>query len=282
MVESTYLDFPRRERFPLAVRHQVPGEVLANQYHDHEFSEIIIVNNGSGIHCIDSRRRRIERNDVLVIHPGGRHAFSDCETLDLYRIIYDCNIPLPALEAANLDFVKVVYPLGSPVDPFSPAASLPDYDHELIINLVCRLSYEIHRKRLGHTVMVPTMFVELVLYLARSDSQKIEKEQLWLLQAPVAYLSNNFRAPFDLDKLTKLAGMSERGLFRHFKKVLGMSPLQYLQQIRVQYAMERLQKSHDSIAAIAVQCGFCDSNHLCKVFRNSTGMTPLAFRKQHF
>jgi AraC-like DNA-binding protein len=61
-----------------------------------------------------------------------------------------------------------------------------------------------------------------------------------------------------------------------------MSPLQYLQLIRVQHAMERLQKNRDSIAAIAAQCGFCDSNHLCKVFRKSTGLTPLAFRKQHF
>lgn len=279
-MENTYIDYPQREKFPLAVRHKASGEVLPDDYHTHDYSEIIIVKDGQGIHCANNKTRCIvKRNDVLVVHSEMTHAFSDCETLELYEIIYDRNVPLPALETSNLELVKFLYPKGKVIETCDPVTYMPEYDHELIINLIRRLSFEIHRWQVGRQLMIPTMFVELVIYLNRSESQRIEKEKPWLLQAPAAFLSRTYHEPFDIEKLKKAAGMSGRSLYRHFKKEFGTTPLRYLQLIRVQAAMEKLQHTSDSIENIALGCGFCDSNHFCKVFRESVGVTPSRFRK---
>ena len=98
--------------------------------------------------------------------------------------------------------------------------------------------------------MIPTMFTELIVYFARGESLEEEKEQLWLLQAPIEYLNNHYRNPLDLNKLSRLAGMSERSLFRHFQKVLGVTPNRYLQKIRIQHATEYLKNSFQSQAAL--------------------------------
>ena len=72
--------------------------------------------------------------------------------------------------------------------------------------------------------------------------------------------------------------MSERTLFRHFDRMFGMSPNNYLRKIRIQKAEELLRKTHYEINEIAVKCGFCDSSHFCRVFHSVTGETPLQFR----
>ena len=74
--------------------------------------------------------------------------------------------------------------------------------------------------------------------------------------------------------------MSERSLFRHFQKTLGMSPNRYLHKIRIQKACELLEGTHFSIGEIALRCGFRDGNHLTKIFRSVTGTTPFSFRRE--
>ena len=47
----------------------------------------------------------------------------------------------------------------------------------------------------------------------------------------------------------------------------GMGPYEYLIKIRALHAMELLRDKSLSIGEIALRCGFCDSNHLCKIFK---------------
>ena len=282
MPEKKYPDYPLPEKFPLAVKLLEKGTVQEDQYEMCEFSQLILVTEGAALHCIGIRRHLIQRNDVLIVHAGTIHAFTDCSDLGIFIIIYDSHIPLPMLEAGGLALVEQLYPHGNAdFDPLFPVTRIPDYDHELYVNLIRRLSYETHRMRIGRNIMIPTMFTELIVYFARGESLEEEKEQLWLLQAPIEYLNNHYRNPLDLNKLSRLAGMSERSLFRHFQKVLGVTPNRYLQKIRIQHATEYLKNSLFGIEEIAFKCGFCNGNHLSKVFRREVGISPVTFRKKN-
>ena len=281
MADRKYSDYPQPEKFPLAVKLLEKGSVAEDQYEKHDFSELILITEGCGLHCIGSRRCPVKENDVLIVHAGTIHAFTNCSTLGVFVIIYDANVPLPAL-TADLPLVEHLYPHGEPVfDQLCPVTQIPDYDHGLYVNLIRRLSYETHRKRIGRNVMIPTMFTEIIVYFARGKSMEEEKEQLWLLQSSVEYLNNHYRDKLDLNKLGKLAGMSERNLFRHFQRVLGMSPNRYLHKIRIQQAAEYLKNTVLGVEEIAFKCGFCNGNHLYKVFCREMGVSPAVFRKKY-
>ena len=73
--------------------------------------------------------------------------------------------------------------------------------------------------------------------------------------------------------------MSNRVFFRRFREQTGMSPREYLHKKRLALAEELLRRSDRSIAQIAEECGFCDSNHLTKLFTASYGRAPRIFRK---
>ena len=81
MPEKKYPDYPLPEKFPLAVKLLEKGTVQEDQYEMCEFSQLILVTEGAALHCIGIRRHLIQRNDVLIVHAGTIHAFTDCSDL---------------------------------------------------------------------------------------------------------------------------------------------------------------------------------------------------------
>ncbi len=279
-----YINYPQPEKFPLAVKilmdEPEQEQIKEDSFRKHEYSELIIVYSGTAEHRIGNRCVKIKADDVLVIHPGIENQFSNLEDFRLLTVIFDSSVLPPVFNGANLPFVAQLFPGDSKVDCLNPVTRIPTYDRGLCENLIRRLSYETHRERIGRNIMIPLLFTELIIYLARGDSMKIEKEELWRIQSPAEYLNLHYQEPLNLKKLERLAGMSERSLFRHFQHTLGMSPNKYLHKVRIQKACELLTESQKSIGEIALLCGFCDSNHLAKIFHSVTGTTPFAFRRK--
>ena len=54
----------------------------------------------------------------------------------------------------------------------------------------------------------------------------------------------------------------------------------HLMKIRLRHARELLLSTDKSLTEIAQECGFCDSNYLCLVFRKKYGLPPHQYRLQ--
>ena len=100
------------------------------------------------------------------------------------------------------------------------------------------------------------------------------------LERVVDYMKANLTQDLSILDLATLTGMSESHFSRSFKQSVGTAPYQYLMQQRVERARQLLQQQAVSIGDIALECGFANQTHLTKVFRQMTGMTPKAYRKQ--
>jgi transcriptional regulator GlxA family with amidase domain len=81
--------------------------------------------------------------------------------------------------------------------------------------------------------------------------------------------------------MARAAGMSARAFERSFGREYGLPPQQYLKRLRVQTACRMLVDSRESIAGIALRCGFADQSHLTREFRRVTGLTPGAYRETY-
>jgi transcriptional regulator GlxA family with amidase domain len=74
--------------------------------------------------------------------------------------------------------------------------------------------------------------------------------------------------------------MSKRNFQRIFKRAIGMSPINYLIQVRLQKARKLLRESGYDMNDVAVMCGFSDSNYFIKCFKEAYHTTPLKFRQK--
>jgi AraC family transcriptional regulator len=65
-----------------------------------------------------------------------------------------------------------------------------------------------------------------------------------------------------------------------FKAATGVTPSHWLQQYRVEMAMQLLGTTALPIAEIAIECGFADQSHFTRVFSRFAGSSPRTWRKQ--
>jgi AraC-like DNA-binding protein len=78
--------------------------------------------------------------------------------------------------------------------------------------------------------------------------------------------------------IAKQVGMSYSWFRRIFKQYTGFSPLQYVQELRLQKSKDLLTNTMNPIKEIAFDSGFENADYFCTAFRNKTGMSPLKYR----
>jgi len=74
--------------------------------------------------------------------------------------------------------------------------------------------------------------------------------------------------------------MTPRTLSRHFASAVGMSPIQYVQKLRVERATQLLETGHASLESVAAQVGYADPSTLRKLLRRERGVTARDVRSR--
>ncbi len=99
------------------------------------------------------------------------------------------------------------------------------------------------------------------------------------LQLAIEYVTKNWDKAFSVCDLANHCGVSESTIFHSFNKNLGQTPINFVNSIRINIAIEHLENSRYSVSKISELVGFHSENHFRKVFYAFTGTTPLKFRK---
>jgi transcriptional regulator GlxA family with amidase domain len=94
------------------------------------------------------------------------------------------------------------------------------------------------------------------------------------------WLQAHLEQPYNLPALAEAAATSERTLLRHFRQAVGMTPLEYLHQLRVERAKVMMEVSLHNFHTIASACGYADAGSFRRLFHQATGMNPSVYRKR--
>ena len=97
----------------------------------------------------------------------------------------------------------------------------------------------------------------------------------------IAFLQTHFREKLTLDQVAQAASVSRNTCLSCFRRVLGLSPMEYLTQRRLEYALHLLLTSDLPVAQVAEACGFGDASYFGKRFRKQMGLTPSQYRHRH-
>jgi transcriptional regulator GlxA family with amidase domain len=95
-----------------------------------------------------------------------------------------------------------------------------------------------------------------------------------IVKRALLLMQQRIDAPLSVAEIARQIGISKRQLERHFRSALHTSPQAAFLDIRLSFARHLLQATEKSISAIAVECGFCDSSHLSRMFRRRYDCTP--------
>lgn len=97
----------------------------------------------------------------------------------------------------------------------------------------------------------------------------------------ICYTEENLDAEITLTEVARASGLSERTLLRRFTEDLGMTWTQTLRRLRMIRAVELLSEEGNQIVQVSLNVGYNSNSAFNKAFREFSGLTPSAFRKQH-
>lgn len=273
------------KKIPLSVVYMPPGREVQKGFHKHNFSEIVLILGGSGIHFFDGGQCPVKAGDVLSIHPEAVHAYSHRD-LELVNIVYDAQqLMLPILDGASLPLFRKLFPdrQSGFRGQAEPLLSLTPEDRKNIFGIIQRASDELKACRPGCSFLCMALFMEIIIALCRlhrKNDQAADSPPQWIGET-AEYMNTHYQQPVSVAQLARIACRSRRNFFLRFKNAVGCTPIQYLIRIRVGRAMELLLYTEMPVGDVAARCGFPDSNYFSKTFRAHTGLSPLQYRKKN-
>ena len=99
-----------------------------------------------------------------------------------------------------------------------------------------------------------------------------------LVERAQGWLETNMTREITISDLARTCSVSERTLVRRFNAAIDRSPLEYLQSIRLQAARALLEMGNSSVQEIAHQVGYQDASSFSRLFRQTMGISPGAYR----
>lgn len=252
---------------------------LSHHVHTHMHYELLYVLEGAVLITIRGKEYRVEAGSLVFLNQFDEHATRMIS--DVYRRYY-LLIPQMQLKAFHNDVLLLsvfrfhgdkfsyVLPIGADKPRFDTYfALLKDaadrggaYMDERIEALMTLILADAQAMR-------PDMFVPA------------SEASLLPMQDILDELDRGFADRFSLGDLSAKFHVSTGCLSAHFRHHVGMSPMQYVTQSRLNHAKVLLLKTELPVMEVSMQCGYYDVSNFVRRFRQQFQMTPLQFRRQH-
>lgn len=100
------------------------------------------------------------------------------------------------------------------------------------------------------------------------------------IQAAQDWVATHFSVASPVEEMIRRTGLAERTFKRRFTSATGLSPIAYVQRLRIEDAKRRLERTEGSVDEISWQVGYEEPAFFRRLFKRLTGLTPGAYRRR--
>ena len=150
--------------------------------------------------------------------------------------------------------------------------------YDLLLYLVARFSGEDAARRVAKTYLVQAHNEGQLPYAGltarrQHDDQAVADAQLWL--------ADNYALPAPVGTLAARSGLTERAFYTRFKAATGLTPIEYVQTLRVEEAKHLLESTATPLDRIAEDVGYSEPASFRRIFRRLVGLSPSDYRRRN-
>ena len=278
-------DWFHEDGFPIVVERRDPQEPFG--LHSHEFSEIVIITGGNGVHITGEESYQLATGDTFVIGGTRPHDYLNMDRLRLINVLFDATeLPMSLSDLQSLPGYHALFtlePAWRKRHGFNSRLQLSPPELVQAISFVDQLEHELSDRGPGFGVMATTTLLQLATFLSRcyGRSGNAQSKSLLRIAEAISLIERHYADPITLDELIEISGMSRRNFLRTFESTMGCPPITYLIRLRIRQACKLLQQTDKSITEIEMAVGFSDSNYFSRKFRSLTGSSPRDFRNRN-
>lgn len=153
-------------------------------------------------------------------------------------------------------------------------------DFDSGVDYLKKIHKELELKELNYTKVVESYFQGLFIEFCRNLVQGAVTDALSKInfEKLVQRLREDLGKHWRLEEMARIAGCGTTKLSVEMKQLTGLSPMNYLIQLRLEEAIHQMQTSKKSLTSIALEMGFYSSQHFSSTFKKVMGKSPQLFR----
>lgn len=240
--------------------------------HNHvDFFEIFFVLKGKAIHCVNGENLLLQKGSLVLIRPHDIHSYEALNRHDFELVSLGVLIPI---------INSVCEYMGVSVDIFTaeklpPHTALEGYD----FNDINRKLLQVEKftvpedRRFYFKIVLPFILHRLISHKNEISLQPIPVR----LRELIDIMSEKENFVEGVHRLVELSGITQEHLNREFRKYLDMTPTEFINLRRLNYAAELLLSRKYEITDICYMCGFGNLSHFYHVFKKTYGCSPKQF-----
>ena len=267
------------EKLKLPDEDRVSGVSFLRQYdvndtypeHTHDdFYELSFVVGGTAIHHVNGSAYALETGSVVLIRPTDVHYY---EALNSYE-----------LDLISIGFLISIFDEITAFMELSPGAlTAPEYPPHFVLksNEYISLADKIkalheqtdpleRRRRLKSilsAILLDLIYVKEGTPIPQNFSDLITK------------MSEKENFVKGLPRLIELSGYTSEHITREFRKYLGVTPTEFINSKRLEYAVKLIEADNMSISDICFECGFGNLSHFNHLFKKTYNCSPREYAK---
>lgn len=280
VIDTCYEDLPFEQRdFPFDVYFARGVRRTPAFLHRHDFLEINLITGGSGTNFINGSVFKLRPNDLFLINNNDHHiAISDGNLV--MRIITFSPDLLGETSSFRHEYLSPFFYGGS----FSRRFSLSGAVLQRVNAIVTILADEWRQRQEGYRLVIRANLMVLLSLFVREygnmGSNFLVNDALFKRLSPaVVLMKESFNRFIGLDELADSCFLSRNYFCSVFKRLMGVSPLRYLEMIRISHACFLLKTSFKAVIDICFECGYGSLSGFNHAFKRVCGVSPLEYRK---
>lgn len=259
------------------------GQLIGAHAHE-QAMEIIELTRGKATVYIGTARFEANAGDFFFVPAAMVHRLFAQEKCDVRGLVFDVSILQENMIMFDTEVLYMFYIQSkNRISGFSP-------EHP-IYPLLCRYMddsfEEFSAKDVCYLLPIRANIYLMMTALLRhycgtkNDQDRMIYHNVLRMRPVMEYIDAHYTGKIYVEALAGMLNVSPDYFTRMFRESIGKTPIDYINDLRVNRAMALLAGTGDTMAQIAEQIGFCNPNYFHKIFKQYMDMSPLSYRKMN-
>ena len=245
--------------------------------HNHSAVEILLTLEGSVTYTVEDKTFQVRKGEILIVPPDMLHSLVMGEGSSRYLFLFE---PDALMSMRDIKYMASYFNKPFHLRDGSDA-------HVRIRELLLRANDAYEKREMLWNTVCYSCILRIYATLGQRYLGGVIRPRAGertgnmdgeVINAVMTYINNHYKEELTLEEVAKFAGFSRYYFSRTFKRQTGYSFKDYLNQKRIQVAMDLLIRTNRGMREVALESGFGSVATFNRAFREKKGCTPTEYR----